>query len=207
MRPLDTLRAFARRTDSETPALFSQSSLISQPETLSTQTEAIPQNSERSEKTNEIGGLGKSTDCEKSELSEKTTLAHHDPEERAAIIEHDGVAPRTWAEGHAALCSMAPPTGVSPARWQRIIDATGRFLDRWAAEAIRCGWSDLDVFGCHPQAPDRRFDYMGLALLLDRVEVVALDEHGVDLLTRTGARQRFRRRPMPDGTVSLWTLR
>src|SRR5207244_9250650 len=150
-----------QRTESEAPALFSQSALLSQPETHSDQTSGIPQQSEKSEKsekTNEIGVLGKSTDCEKSELSEKTTLAHHGPEERAAIIEHDGVAPRTWAEGHAALCSMAPPTGVSPARWQRIIDATGRFLDRWAVEAIRCGWSDLDLFGCHPQAPDRRFD-------------------------------------------------
>src|SRR5215208_7445804 len=70
--------------------------------------------------------------------------------------------------------------------------------------SIRCGWSDLDVFGCHPTRPDARFDCMGLVLLLDRVEVVGVDEHGADLETSTGARQRYRRRPLPDGTVSLW---
>ena len=96
-----------------------------------------------------------------------------DPEERAAIIEEGAEVPRAWAEGFAALCAMPPPAGFWPDRWQRIIDATGAFLDRWAGEAIRCGWSDLDVFGCHPDAPDRRFDCMGLVLLLDRREVVA----------------------------------
>jgi hypothetical protein len=47
---------------------------------------------------------------------------------------------------------------------------------------------------------------MGLVLLLDRCEVVAIDREGADLLTVTGARQRFRRRPLPRGTVPLWEL-
>ena len=47
---------------------------------------------------------------------------------------------------------------------------------------------------------------MGLVLLLDRREVVAIDELGADLVTVSGARQRFRRRPMPPGTVRLWQL-
>ena len=56
-------------------------------------------------------------------------------------------------------------------------------------------------------APAARFDCMGLVLLLDRREVVAIDPDGADLVTVTGARQRFRRRPLPPGTVSLWQLR
>jgi hypothetical protein len=64
----------------------------------------------------------------------------------------------------------------------------------------------LAVFGCDPDRPDARFDAMGLALLLDRAEVVAVDEAGADLVTTTGARQRYRRRPLPRGTVSLWEL-
>lgn len=114
--------------------------------------------------------------------------------------------PQAWAEGFAVLAAMPPPTGFSPERWQRIIDATGVFLDRWAGEASCCGWSDLDVFGCHDTAPAARFDCMGLVLLLDRREVVAIDELGADLVTVSGARQRFRRRPMPPGTVRLWQL-
>src|SRR4051812_41202513 len=102
---------------------------------------------------------------------------------------------------------MPPPADFWPERWQRIIAATGAFLDRWAGEAIRCGWSDLDVFGCDCDAPAARFDRMGVVLLLDRCEVVSIDLDGADVVTVTGARQRFRRRPPPPGTVSLWQLR
>jgi len=80
------------------------------------------------------------------------------------------------------------------------------FLDRWAAEASKCGWSDLDVFGCDAAAPDKRFDCMGLVLLLDRWEVSSVDEAGADLTTETGTLLRYRRRPLPVGTVSLWQL-
>jgi hypothetical protein len=129
-----------------------------------------------------------------------------DLDERAALIEFGAEVPREWAEGFAALCAMPPPTGFRPDRWQRIIEVTGVFLDRWAGEAIRCGWSDLDVFGCDPTAPTARFDCMGLVLLLDRCEIVVIDRDGAELITVTGARQRFYRRPMPPGTVSLWEL-
>ena len=80
------------------------------------------------------------------------------------------------------------------------------FLDRWGAEAICCGWDTLDVFGCHQEAPAARFDCMGLVMLLNRCEILAIDERGADLVTASGARQRFRRRPLPLGTVSLWEL-
>jgi hypothetical protein len=129
-----------------------------------------------------------------------------DLDERAAIIEYGAGVPRRWAEGYAALSTMPVPTGFSQERWQRIADATGTFLNRWATEAIRCGWSDLDVFGANPDKPDARFDAMGLVLLLDRCEVVSIDEHGADLVTSTGARQRYRRRPLPSDTVSLWEV-
>ena len=126
--------------------------------------------------------------------------------ERAAIIEEGANVPRRWAEGFAAMASMPAPAGFSPERWRRIVDATGTFLDRWAAKVIACGWSDLDVFGCDAAAPDRRFDCMGLVLLLDSWEVSSVDEAGADLVTETGAPLRYRRRPLPGHTVSLWQL-
>jgi hypothetical protein len=130
----------------------------------------------------------------------------HACDERAAIIELGAGVPRVWAEGYAALCAMPPPAGFLPARWQRIIDAAGVFVDRWAAKAAACGWSDLDVFGCNPDRPDARLDSMGFVLLLDRREVVGVDEHGADVVTNTGVGQRFYRRPLPPNTVSLWDL-
>jgi hypothetical protein len=139
-------------------------------------------------------------------LTKADTRFSDDGEERAAIIEEAADTPTRWAKGYAALCAMSPSSGFSPERWRRVIDAVGIFLDRWGAEAIRCGWSDLDAFGCDRDAPAARFDCMGLALLLDRCEIVSIDENGADLLTAAGARQRFRRRKLPPGTVSLWQL-
>jgi hypothetical protein len=118
----------------------------------------------------------------------------------------DRTDPKTWLEAFAGMVAMPAPSGFSAQRWRRIIDATGSFLDRWADVAAACGWTDLDIFGCDPDRPDARFDAMGLALLLDRCEVVGVDEAGADLRANTGARQRFRRRPLPHGTVPLWQL-
>ena len=128
-------------------------------------------------------------------------------DELAALIEFGANVPRRWAEGYAALCSMTPPAGFSSERWARIVDAAGVFLDRWAADAIRCGWSDLDTFGCDRDRPDARFDAMGLVMLLDRMEVVGIDPDGADLIaTAGGAKLRFRRRPLPRHTILLWDL-
>ena len=165
--------------------------------------------SEREEPTlGALGGLGGvPVDFRKSEGAESGASVADDRDERAAIIEEAADAPRRWAEGYAALCTMSSPSGFSPDRWRRVVDATGIFLDRWGDEVIRCSWSDLDVFGCHDTAPTARFDCMGLMLLLDRCEIVAIDQDGADLVTASGARQRFRRRPLPPGTVLLWELR
>ena len=162
-----------------------------------------------------IGSFGNGRDAENKEwparepepASPVVPLAakrSDDPEERAAIVEEGAGVPRAWAVGYAALCAMPPPSGFSPERWRRVVDAAGIFLDRWGAEAIRCRWSDLDAFGCHPDRPTARFDCMGLVLLLDRCEVAAINRDGADLVTASGARQRFRRRPLPPETVPLW---
>ena len=141
-----------------------------------------------------------------SPVSGVSPVSADDIDERAAIVEYDRNIPRAWAEGFAALCAMPVPAGFTPERWQRIVDATGTFLDHWAITAAGCGWSDLDVFGVDADRPDARFDAMGLVLLLDRMEVVGIDPDGADLVTETGTRQRYRRRPLPVNTVSLWAL-
>jgi hypothetical protein len=138
---------------------------------------------------------------------DKTDLGLANLEERAAIIECGAGVPRTWAEGYAALSMMPPPVGFTPERWRRIVDAAGIFIDRWAAKAAGCGWSATDVFGCHPSAPDARFDAMGLVLMLDRAEVVDVDPDGADLMARAGGvRTRYYRRPLPPETISLWEI-
>jgi hypothetical protein len=143
----------------------------------------------------------------KPEIIAALTAAPDDIEERAAIVEFGAGVPRRWAEGFAALSSMPPPTGFSPERWHRIVDAAGVFLDRWAVRAAELGWCDVEIFGCDADAPAARLDQMGLVVLLERMHVVAIDETGADLLSNIGdVRQRYRRRPISPHAVRLWDL-
>ena len=47
---------------------------------------------------------------------------------------------------------------------------------------------------------------MGLVMLLDGFKVVAVDDRGADLVSQSGARQRYRIRPLPAHTVALWDI-
>jgi hypothetical protein len=61
-------------------------------------------------------------------------------EERAAIAEYDGGAPRSWAVALARLDPARPPADVQSKRWVQFIDDCGRFLDEgWADRASALG--------------------------------------------------------------------
>ncbi len=129
-------------------------------------------------------------------------------EERAAIVEYDGGAPRTWAEALARLDPTKPPFDVPPPRWLRFIDDCGRFLDLgWAAKAAALGWGPLDLFGCDRERPFVRLDHKGLLWLLNGGTVVQLHRDRAIIETLSGAEQTYRRRPVEVGRVVLaWEL-
>ena len=213
--PLETARALVRqkRGDEAEGFVRTSSPILEQnaPKNANTATNLTKKLGKTSPEATNLtkrrgSGIGEG---ETQRISYEVRTNPSDPDdlaERAAIVEHETAAPSRWVEGFAVLCSMPTPTGFRPGRWHRIVDAAGVFIDRWAAEAARRGWSDLDVFGCNPDRPDARFDAMGLVLLLDRRKITSIDEHGADLVTNTGARQRFRRRPLPADTIALWQL-
>jgi hypothetical protein len=113
---------------------------------------------------------------------------------------------RRWAEGYLAIRAMDAPAGFSLREWQRMQNAVGTFLNRWGKIASAFGYTDLDLFACDPRKPAERIDCKGLLLLLDRMEIVAIDADGAVLRTRTGAAQRWRRRPLPAHAVPIWQL-
>ena len=89
-----------------------------------------------------------------------------------------------------------------PDQWEMLLQDAVRFLDRWSLTAHAMGWSVLDLFGVHPTRPSVRFDVMGLLLLEQGSEVVALTVEGASIKRRSGAVLRFSR-PAAGG-VLFW---
>jgi hypothetical protein len=130
-------------------------------------------------------------------------------DERAAIAEYDGGAPRAWAEGLARLDPAHPPADISPHRWRRFVDDCSHFLDGgWGSRASQFGWGPLDLFGCDCKRPFARVDNMGLIWFCNGGSIVELYRHHAVIQARMdGARLSFRRRPVDIGRVVLaWEL-
>ena len=146
--------------------------------------------------------------CAERKRFEPSYPCSHAEEERAAVIEHDGGAPRVWAEALARLDPARPPGDVPPGLWVRFIDDCGRFLDDgWAHRAEALGWEPLHLFGCDRERPWARIDHAGLIWLLDGHKLVALATDTAVIETATGARQTYRRVAIEAGRALLaWEL-
>jgi hypothetical protein len=130
-----------------------------------------------------------------------------DEEERAAIVERDGLIPREWAEGFARLDPEQPPGDVPLRRWQRFVDDVGLFLDDpFCAVAAALGWGPYDLFGCDRDRPFARIDQAGLLWLLNGNRLVMLAENTATIETPTGARETWRVKPSEPGRVLAWEL-
>ncbi len=126
---------------------------------------------------------------------------------RAAIGEFAAGVPREWAEGFTRLRAMRRPPNIPQARWQRLIDDAGRFMDHWAPKAAALGWDTASVFGCYQTSPDARLDAAGLVWLIGGHDIVAIGPDAATLRTATGATQTYRRRPFHEpGRVAAWEL-
>jgi hypothetical protein len=128
-------------------------------------------------------------------------------EERAAVVEYDGGAPRVWAEALARLDPAHPPCDVPPMRWLRLIDDCARFLDEgWAARAEALGWGPLDLFGCNRDKPFARISQAGLLWLLAGRKLLALTADTAAIATPSGGTLTYYRRLLQAGGVLAWEL-
>ncbi len=81
------------------------------------------------------------------------------------------------------------------------------FMDNHV-EAARCiGWSDLELFGCHPnrEAARNRYDYAGA------VTLAAITGHSIERITELAAHYEnglvyYRKRLLPADAVPVWEL-
>ncbi|MCX7310227.1 MAG: hypothetical protein NTV56_00505 [Alphaproteobacteria bacterium] len=128
-------------------------------------------------------------------------------EERAAIIEYDGGAPRAWAEALARLDPSRPPNDLPPKRWVTFVDDCGRFIDEgWPRCAANLGWGPLDLFGCDRVKPYARIDHHGLLWQLNGQRLLALSANAAAIATPTGGYLTLRRSMRASGGVLAWEL-
>jgi hypothetical protein len=126
--------------------------------------------------------------------------------ERVAIIESNGI-PRGWADGYATLCTMPRPAAYAPQRWQQLVDDGGSFLDRWGRQAAALGWRAVDVFGVNPDAPESRYDGMGLIPSLQGRSIVAITADTARIVCGKYTCLSFYRISPTGGTSVLWDMR
>lgn len=128
-------------------------------------------------------------------------------EERAAIVEYDGGAPRVWAEAFSRLDPNKAPADVPTRRWVSFINDCGRFLDDgWADRAVALGWGPLDLFGCDRVKPFARIDRAGLLWLLNGQKLLALAANAASITTASGGKLTFRKCLNEAGRLVAWEL-
>lgn len=114
-------------------------------------------------------------------------------------------APSGWVDGFARLASNPLP-GFSNDRWLRVLRDGERFLVDWAAKAEALGWRDVDVFGCHPEAPGTNLELMGLVPLIGGRTIVAMTaDRACIAMSPDRTALTFYRTPMKGATL-LWLL-
>jgi hypothetical protein len=116
------------------------------------------------------------------------------------------VAPPTWEKGIAALSAHTPAEGFTLQEWEQFVDDAGRFCARWAAEAGRLGWGEMELFGVHIRAPNARYDAMGLVPMLRGGEVMSLNADRAIVRTPSGNALTYLKQRPRDG-VPIWDVR
>lgn len=111
-----------------------------------------------------------------------------------------GAPASEWHANLALLKGQGSPDWMTPGRWEMLLHDAERFLDRWSSTAHAMGWTALDLFGVHPTRPTVRFDVMGLLLLLQGGEIIALTPESASIKRPSGAVLRFPR-PAPGGVL------
>jgi hypothetical protein len=123
-------------------------------------------------------------------------------EERAAVIEYDGRAPRAWAEASSRLHPDRPPPEVSVREWSQFYDDYAKFMDGWGRKASALRWKPSDVLGWDPS---RRFTPsargMGLAWQIHGGRVVDIARDTATVI-QNGRRLIFGR----EGPSSRWVI-
>jgi hypothetical protein len=116
----------------------------------------------------------------------RTPQPNPDPSGSSDNSDIDGAAERI-----AELLSRPCPDGVTAERWARASEGAERFAQQWAVQAMRLGWTAVELYRVPPLWS--RIDLTGAALLIGDRQVIAVTEDSIVIETPSGARLKFRR--------------
>lgn len=100
-----------------------------------------------------------------------------------------------WAEAFCKLRQCNRPRNIPMADWLRIqynAIALHKKQPKMLKSIIACGWSLLDIYGCFSLAPIRRFEYMGLLVIINQQErIISVSEDCIRLQKQGGSVMAF----------------
>ena len=130
---------------------------------------------------------------EKNEINEKIKGRISSPDQWGAALY---ALPLTWAPGDVPL-----------RRWRQFVGNARRLLeDGTLDEAVRLGWTALNLFGCDESKPFARVDQMGLIWFIQGDHLVSMSSSAAIIETVSGARLTYRRKTEGAGQVAVWKL-
>ena len=110
-----------------------------------------------------------------------------------------------WLSGIARVQRMFPPAGFAMDRWAQIGTDCAVLIHRHGGDLRRLGWSAVELFGAHPDAPAVAVRCYGLGLLISGGEVVELTAERARIKRPSGAVLTCQRAAGP-GAVPIWEV-
>ena len=155
-------------------------------------------------------------DCDKicyaagaAEVAENCHPQPVNTEELASVAGVAGVAAPyaktfPWSAGLAGLRAMAKPEWRTPAYWRRLINDCERLDRDWGRIAHAFGWTACDLFGSPIDPYSPAVGQLGLALLLDGRDVLAMTARTATIGNRQGLPNTFNLYPWRRPGVPVW---
>ncbi len=113
--------------------------------------------------------------------------------------------PAEWISGVARLRMALAPAGYPERAWLDLQRDADAIMFRHGPAFAAAGWTTLDLFGCHPDAPYGALWCAGLAFCLDGHRIVEITHAAAKLRTRTGSILTAVRRSQPIA-VPVWSI-
>lgn len=119
------------------------------------------------------------------------------------MLPDDAPSTANWRMGVEAMGKARPTPGFYHGRWGMLTADARQFLAMWGDDAVAAGWGTLDVFGANPDPNHRRFDRLGLVLLLRGRPVQELSADSATIGERQDTTTFYRHR-RGAGAVPVW---